>query len=319
MISVIITTKNRINLLKNAIESALEQTYTNFELIIVDDNSIDETKKYCEELLSNDKRIRYISIPEIGSTGANHARNIGIKNSKGDYIAFLDDDDKWHPEKLEKVINKFYEDNEYGMVFSSTKKIASHKNNKVNIIKVEKPSKKDLENIKHNILMNNFIGGTSNPVIKKDVLINVGYFDEKLPDRQDYELWIRIAQSYKIGYIDEPLTNYYFEVNSRKQITSGIKSFVDSSEYLYMKHENLFNTLSKKEKKDRLYSDYWLICERALYTQYKSAYKKYMKKRILLKYKIKDIILYLMTFFKMKKILYIKYAVDIIKCKKISG
>lgn len=315
MVSAIITTKNRLNLLKRAVESVLEQTYQDFELIIVDDNSKDNTRDYCEELMTSHKKIKYICIPEIGSNGANHARNIGIKKASGQYIAFLDDDDEWYPEKLEKIMLKFSREPNLGMIFSATERITSYRNNKITVKRIEKPSKEHLENIKHTILTRNFIEGTSNPVIKKDVLIRVGYFDEKLTDRQEYELWIRIAQCYEIGYIDEVLTKYYFELNSRKQITSGIISFEDSSQYLYLKHKDLFDTLTKKELRDRRYSDYWLLCDRALLKYYKPVYKKYLKKRILLKFKFKDIILYFISFSKAKNILYFNLKMNILRNK----
>lgn len=97
LVSAIITTHNRIDLLKRAVKSVYEQTYPNIELIVVDDNSTDGTQTWCES-----QNFHYIRIPSGESKGGNYARNLGIKASKGEYVAFLDDDDYWLPEKTEK-------------------------------------------------------------------------------------------------------------------------------------------------------------------------------------------------------------------------
>ena len=102
LVSAIITTHNRRDLLKRAIDSVLVQTYTNIELIVVDDASDDGTSEVC-----NDKRIKYIYIPKSESHGGNYARNLGIKTSKGEYCAFLDDDDVWLPRKIELQLEAF--------------------------------------------------------------------------------------------------------------------------------------------------------------------------------------------------------------------
>lgn len=94
LVSAIITTHNRLSLLKRAVESALSQTYKNIEVIVVDDASTDGTPEYCNEL-----PLRYIYIPKEESRGGNHARNLGILAAKGEYVAFLDDDDYWLPRK----------------------------------------------------------------------------------------------------------------------------------------------------------------------------------------------------------------------------
>jgi glycosyltransferase involved in cell wall biosynthesis len=91
-VSVIIPTHNRAKLLERAIKSVLEQTYANFEIIVVSDGSTDETDLIMQKYKNQDARIKYISY--YPAKGANHARNIGIKAAEGEYIAFLDDDDE---------------------------------------------------------------------------------------------------------------------------------------------------------------------------------------------------------------------------------
>lgn len=100
LVTAIITTHNRLELLKRAIESVMTQSYPNIELIIVDDHSTDGTDEYCKQLSISTHNITYINIPREQSKGGNYARNLGIKNSHGVYIAFLDDDDIWLPEKI---------------------------------------------------------------------------------------------------------------------------------------------------------------------------------------------------------------------------
>ena len=101
-VSVIIPTYNRQKLLPKAIKSVLNQTFKNFELIIVDDGLTDNTKEIIKEFQKRDPRIKYIWQENFGAPAG--PKNTGIKNSKGEYIAFLDDDDEWLPEKLERVI-----------------------------------------------------------------------------------------------------------------------------------------------------------------------------------------------------------------------
>lgn len=100
LVSAIITTHNRLELLKRAIESVKKQTYSNIECIVVSDGSSDGTDDYCRTI----EGIVFISIPKDESRGGNHARNVGIDASHGEYVAFLDDDDYWLPEKIEKQV-----------------------------------------------------------------------------------------------------------------------------------------------------------------------------------------------------------------------
>ena len=104
-VSAIITTHNRLELLIKAINSVLNQTYENIELIIVDDNSTDGTRTYIQKLLLENKDISYIYISPDDSKGGNYARNLGINAASGEYIAFLDDDDEWLVDKIQKQIN----------------------------------------------------------------------------------------------------------------------------------------------------------------------------------------------------------------------
>ena len=107
-VSIIIPTYNRAKLLSRAIKSVLDQTFKDFELIIVDDGSTDNTKGVVEEFQKKDSRIKYIWQENSGAPAK--PKNTGIRQARGEYVAFLDDDDEWFPKKLEKQIELF-EDN----------------------------------------------------------------------------------------------------------------------------------------------------------------------------------------------------------------
>jgi len=306
MVSAIITTKNRLELLKRAFKSVLKQTYSNIEILIVDDNSNDGTKEYCESLLEKYDNLKYIYINEKDSNGANYARNMGIKKANGEYIAFLDDDDEWYPEKIERLVYAF--NNSYnknlGLIFSATEKINSYSNGRYIFRKILKHNIKVNLNTAHRILFDNFIGNTSNPLIKKSALIDVGCFDEDLKLMQDFELWIRICQKYDVLYVDEPLIKYYSENNLRYQVTNSIENFILSREYINKKHKKKFDKLTKKEKKVLTMSDYRIICDRSLMINDKKKYRKYALKLLKLKFNKKNIAKYLLSFIDFK--LYIK-------------
>lgn len=316
MVSVIITTKNRVNLLKRAVKSILTQTYNDYELIIIDDGSTDDTKNYVNKLISIYSNIRYYCVPENESNGANKARNIGISLAKGDYIGFLDDDDEWYKEKLEYMVNMFLKSkNDIALVFSEYSKITKYNNMIIYTrIKLENKLKKDL---KKQILFTNFVGGTSNPLIKKDALINCGCFDELLKDRDEYELWIRIISKYDVGYVDKNLTKYYFEINNRNQVTSKVESFIDASNYIYNKHSNLYIKLSKDDWNKRYYNDYNLICDRSLLTLNGKMYRKYLLKKLKISFKFNELIMYILSYINIKFVMKLKFYKKIYKSKNI--
>ena len=112
LISVVITTHNRAGLLKRAIESVQAQTYGNVEIIVVSDGSTDNTDAVAAEYTKADKRVSYYNYTP--ARGANYARNLGASKSNGKYIAFLDDDDAWHPDKAEKQYAAFKENIKVG-------------------------------------------------------------------------------------------------------------------------------------------------------------------------------------------------------------
>jgi len=233
-ISVIIPTYNRANLLPRAIESVLRQTFKNFELIIVDDGSTDNTTEVVKEFLKKDKRIKYIKLNKNSGVPA-HPRNIGIQNAVGEYIAFLDSDDEWLPEKLEKQMQLFTNSsNNLGFV-GCNGIVIDEKNNKTTEYKILK-----YEDIFKELLINNFIS-TSSILVKKKVFNKIGFFDENLKIGEDRDMWIRIAQQYKFDFISQPLFKYYIHGYNITQ-TAAFKDREKDAEYFLEKYNKFYES-----------------------------------------------------------------------------
>jgi glycosyltransferase involved in cell wall biosynthesis len=247
LVSVVIPTYNRAKTIEKTINSILNQTYTNIEIIIIDDCSKDNTEQIINEKFSNIKSLKYIK-HEINK-GGNAARNTGIYNSRGEYIAFLDSDDEWLNTKIEKQMNKMIKNKKCGLVYTycanvdlDTNKITSYFGNESGKNPFEK------------LLCENFIGSTSSILCTKDALLQVGMFDETLPSCQDWELYIRIANKYDIEYVNEPLLRYYVHGNS---ITGNCNRAIEGHVILLERVLQLIETYKPKlSKRNVLYYHY---------------------------------------------------------------
>ncbi len=200
LVSVIIPLYNRENTVQKAVDSILCQTYRNIEVIVVDDGSTDKSvdmlKKYAD-----DSRVKVFC--QVKNKGANAARNRGIQEAQGEYIAFQDSDDEWLPCKLEKQILYMLK-NDYLASFCSYRKYYGQD---VQIIP-EMRTRVSYESLRNRLRKGNVVG-TPTLVIHKQIVDEVGMFDETLPRLQDYEFVIRIIKQFDICYIDEPLVNVY--------------------------------------------------------------------------------------------------------------
>lgn len=196
-VSVIIPCYNTAPFLEDAIRSVLNQSYADFELIIVDDGSTDSTRQIAAGFLS-DQRIRYLYQENRGLSAA---RNIGIALAVGDFVALLDADDIWEPEKLACQVALLCQSREVGMVFSDFSTFDSG-----GIIACSKIPSLLIETITFSQLFvcNNFIY-PSTVVLRKSAFVESGGFDVSLRSIEDYDLWLRIAQRYRIVGINAPL------------------------------------------------------------------------------------------------------------------
>jgi glycosyltransferase involved in cell wall biosynthesis len=209
-VSIVIPTYNAAAYLPEAIESALAQSYDDCEIIVVDDGSDDDT----EVVLAPFKdRFRYIR--QENSGGASRPRNVGIQQSAGDYVAFLDSDDILFPDKIRHAVELLDDQPSVGMVFTDF--VVAGEDGRWHRIhlqdgydtfrgldKCELGESRFLirgEVAFDGLLLENFIG-TSSVVCRREVFSRVGLFDEALPAVEDRDMWLKIASCYDIGYLD---------------------------------------------------------------------------------------------------------------------
>jgi glycosyltransferase involved in cell wall biosynthesis len=236
-ISVIVPTYNRSELLPRAINSILNQTFKDFELIIVDDGSTDNTKKIIEKYSENDSRIKYIY--QENSGGPPRPKNTGIKIAKGNYIAFLDSDDEWLPSKLEEQIKKYIENDKnhnIGLVGCGAIIINKATKEKEYFTPPRFLLKKTPE-----ILQKTIAHSCSSIIIKKTVFEDSGLFDENIKVLDDRDLYIRILNKYKFIFIQKPLFKYYVHDNNVTNKKNEHKSIKDE-QLMLKKYKKIYLT-----------------------------------------------------------------------------
>jgi glycosyltransferase involved in cell wall biosynthesis len=199
-VSVIIPTFNRAAVLGRAIRSVLGQTCQEWELIVVDDASTDGTEQVVRSF--SDDRIKYIRHDRGRRGGA--ARNTGIRQARGEYVAFLDSDDEWLPEKLQKELEVFRNsDPAVGLVYTGKMILDEHGR----VLKLRMPTKSGW--VHDALLAWDFIGSCSRVTAKKQILEGVGGFDETFVNCQDYDLWLRMTKVSKVACVPYCLVKRY--------------------------------------------------------------------------------------------------------------
>ena len=226
-VSVIIPTHNRSDFLRSAIASVLNQTYQDYELIVVDDASTANTAEAVAEF--SDKRIRFLR-HEI-TKGGSAARNTGILASECDYIALLDDDDEWLPDKLSKQMEVLLSSPpEVGCVYTGYVDVSRSTGT---IIGEHIPTKRG--DLSKDLLAENCVGSASSVLLKRECLKKVGLFDESLPCAQDYDLWIRISNEFLFECVPEPLFKYRIHEN---KISTNLETLTRGLEIMARKYRN---------------------------------------------------------------------------------
>jgi glycosyltransferase involved in cell wall biosynthesis len=196
-VSIIIPTYNREKFILRALQSAINQTFQDFEVLIIDDASTDNTYKTVLSL--KNEKIRYFKLDN--NVGQCVARNYGIGKSSGEYIAFLDSDDEWLPTKLEKQIKLLDSDNKIGAVYCSS----YNTDDRTGIMDLIKSDKYKRGNISFDLLSGLCPPTPSLFVVKSEIIKEAGMFDEKLITFVDVDLWLRIAQKCEFDFVNEPL------------------------------------------------------------------------------------------------------------------
>ena len=206
-VSVIIPVYNRENMIGNAIESVLSQSHSNLELMVIDDGSTDNTKDILKSF--DDDRIVLI---ETNHNGAYVARNIGIENSRGEYLAFLDSDDVWLPGKLQKQV-VVAKNNHVDFVFTNGYILKESESGYRMYLAIKADSDRYRGKRYAELLRQDFIA-TSSVMLKRNIIDDVGYFIAENRGVLDYEMWLRIARKYEIDFMVEPLFLYKSHSNS---------------------------------------------------------------------------------------------------------
>jgi glycosyltransferase involved in cell wall biosynthesis len=193
LVSVIIPTFNRAHLLERAIKSVLGQTFTDFELIVVDDGSDDSTpdllKKFQDQLTALRQK----------HAGVSAARNAGIRHSAGPLVAFLDSDDEWRPEKLSRQVPMYNEQAPFFICHTDEKWLRDGKEIRQKKIHAKQGGKFFERSLERCLI------SPSSVVIARAVLDRIGFFDENLPAAEDYDLWLRVTAYYEVVFVPERL------------------------------------------------------------------------------------------------------------------
>ena len=230
-VSVIIPTFNRAHTLPRAIKSVLAQSYQNFELIVIDDGSTDETASVFQDY-------PYVQYFYQKNKGVSAARNHGLKIAQGKYICFLDSDDAWHKNKLEKQLNIFENDPELQACYTDETWIRNGKH-----FNQHKKHKKYSGWIFEKTIPLCIISPTS-IMLNKSVFSSIGDFDESLPACEDYDLWLRLSLHYPIHFIPEQLiTKYGGHQDQLSRLYWGMDRF-----RVYALEKILKQTLTRQQK-----------------------------------------------------------------------
>lgn len=221
MVTVIIPSYNRAQKVKVAVESVLAQTWSDLEVIVVDDGSSDNTREVLSTI--NDLRLRYVYQENAGACAA---RNHGISLAKGEYIAFHDSDDVWHPDKLQKQMEVF-QNTDIDLVFCKLKKILSDESYVLSPMSIAAGVLNPVSTL---------IGIGTQTLVAKRYVFEEFRFDAAFPRLQEFELLYRIAQKYTLYCIDEGLVDYYVGDDS---ISSDPRKMYQACKLIMEKHPEM--------------------------------------------------------------------------------
>ncbi len=234
LVSVNITTYNRVHFLRRCIDSVLEQKYQNIEIIVVDDCSPDNTQEVMEEYTARDKRIKYFR-HEVNRGNAS-ARNTALQHCQGYYVAFLDDDDEWiDADKLKKQVN-FFENSKnenLGMICTGIKKVYHDGKEELSI--ETKPDNLGVHLLKRNGIIHN-----STVLTKKSIMEEVGGFDTKMLRGVDFEFFREVVVTYQYDVHFMPDITVAYHVHTETRMTTnrkvGTMKTLQVSTHVFFKH-----------------------------------------------------------------------------------
>jgi glycosyltransferase involved in cell wall biosynthesis len=230
-VSIIIPTYNRSGFIHSAITSILSQTFQDYEIVIVDDGSIDNTESVVDSFSC--AKIKYIK--HDSNRGEATSRNTGIKHSHGEFIAFLDDDDEWMPEKLDRQITLMSQHGkQVGGIYTG---ILTIDRDSGDLVEQIIPQKRGY--IYDDLLVENCVFTPSTVLLRRECFTKVGLFDRNITYGPDYDMWIRIAKEYQFEYIKEPLVKYYIHKN---RLSGNYEKFIAGAETILVKYRDILAT-----------------------------------------------------------------------------
>lgn len=282
-ISVVIPSyKTEVEIMERTINSVLSQSYKPYEVIVIDDNGGNQYTSINKKLSSKyHDSVRFIFYEN--NKGANYARNLGIQNATGDYIAFLDADDEWFINYLEKnvsviknnnakfISNGYYVVTQYGK-FNYDRSLLID------------------GDVSRKILIKDLGGPTSAIVVERNTLLKAGLFDTSLPARQDYDMWIRCAQIVDFYYNNNPIMNIYRD--GHDSISSSYKRNIQGTLMVLNKILDTYN-LSKEEIRNVKYAHYSRMAMSGSQGNNFECSRKYMKMALNIKFSFLGLLLYI--------------------------
>ncbi|MCD6162696.1 MAG: glycosyltransferase family 2 protein [candidate division Zixibacteria bacterium] len=232
-VSVIIPVYNSTGFIDEALQSVFAQTFKDYEIIIINDGSTDNTKQVIEKY--SDK-IRYFYQENRGPAAA---RNNGIKKAKGEYIAFIDSDDIWHPEKLKMQVSILDSNQNIGMVFTEN---SLFDENGVYESSLGKRKRLMHGNLAENIFLYSYVA-TPTVMIRREVFDNIGLFEESIKMAEDDNMWIRIASNYRVELIYQSLVSVRDHPNRMTRQNNDLFNCIQIS--IDMLHSNYGDNVRK--------------------------------------------------------------------------
>ncbi len=233
-VSIVIPTYKRSAILKRSLKSVLAQTFQNYEVLVVDDCSGDDSETVVKDF--GDRRIRYLK--HQTNKGGSAARNTGVREATGEYVAFLDSDDEWLPNKLEKQLALFSNiDESYCAVYTGFICVAADGVAGQKILRIHNGD------VFNDLLVCNFMSTLSTLIVKREVLEKISGLDERLKSCQDWDLYLRISKVCKVACCEEYLVRYHIDKKDKARISNNRKSIVQGHELIREKFANDYETL----------------------------------------------------------------------------
>lgn len=249
-VSIVVPAYNAMKFLPATVETVWQQTFSDFELIVIDDGSSDTIREWAQT--QTDPRFRLVSQENRGLAGA---RNRGIEESRGEMLAFLDADDLWHPTKLLRQVEALEADSSLGLAYTWTALMDAEE------VKTGRVFKSDCEgNVWKALILDNFVGCGSVALVRRDCFDSHGGFDQNLGSYvEDWDMWLRLALDYPFAVIKEPLTYYrQLEGSASRNWLKMERSYQIVLDKAFAAAASHFDTAELNELKSRAYANTFL-------------------------------------------------------------